>query len=84
MFEFIPNNKVTIQCWVFIKQIYNLLCIFILQVEHPEYYSNMDLENIETPIKVEVLENLLVTSGYPTDRTKFLIKGFSEGFELGY
>ena len=47
-------------------------------------YSNYDLESIKTPVKAEVLEQLLHESGYNTEETKFLIDGFKNGFSLGY
>ena len=59
---------------------------FYLEVKEglPEYYSNFDIHTIKTPVNAEILHNLLVTSGYPRDKTEFLIKGFTEGFDLGY
>lgn len=42
------------------------------------------MENIVTPVKVEVLERLLIDSGYPKGETEFLVKGFSKGFSLSY
>ena len=52
--------------------------------EPPMYYENLDLSNIITPIKVKKLEELLIKSGYPRDKTMFLIEGFSHGFDIGY
>ena len=52
--------------------------------EPPMYYENHDLSNIITPIKVKRLEDLLIKSGYPKDKTTFLIEGFSHGFDIGY
>ena len=48
------------------------------------YYENFDLENIVSPVHVDVLESLLVESGYNNDKTKFLIDGFRNGFSIGY
>ena len=45
---------------------------------------NADIDNICTPIKVEILRNLLFQSKYNRLKTDYLIKGFSEGFNIGY
>ena len=45
---------------------------------------NLDLENIITPVKAEVLEELLLTSGYNLEKTQFLVNGFKHGFSLQY
>ena len=44
----------------------------------------MDLENIVTPVRVGILREYLEISGYDKQKTEFLIKGFTEGFDLGY
>ena len=43
---------------------------------------NLDLENIVTP--VDELERLLKLSHYDEEETKFLVEGFSKGFDIGY
>ena len=50
----------------------------------PEYHSNYDLENIITPVKVEVLVKNLKDAGYPSTEIEFLRQGFTEGFNIGY
>ena len=47
-------------------------------------FHNYDLENIKTPVNVEVLEDLLIQSKYDKKETEFLVDGFRNGFELGY
>ena len=47
-------------------------------------FVNHDLENLFTPIKADILEQLLVESEYDEDKTKFLVDGFRQGFDLGY
>ena len=37
-----------------------------------------------TPVKVEYLEELLKQTGYPDDKTDYLVRSFREGFDLGY
>ena len=50
----------------------------------PDYFENMDLTNIVTPVQVDKLVELLVASNYPTQEVEFLQKGFSDGFDIGY
>ena len=44
----------------------------------------MDLENIITPVRPEILEKLLKETEYDKSKTEFLIKGFKQGFKLHY
>lgn len=48
------------------------------------WYENYDVDHIVTPVRVEKLEEMLVESAYDEQKTKFLIKGFTQGFSLGY
>ena len=52
--------------------------------EEIRYFEYFDLQKIETPVDAQCLEHLLHESGYDPGKTKFLIDGFTEGFELGY
>ena len=45
---------------------------------------NLDLENIVTPVKADVLEKLLKQSKFDLDKTNYLVNGFKEGFKLHY
>ena len=47
-------------------------------------HQNFDLTNISTPLKVDVLERLLIESNYDSVETDFLVQGFRNGFDLGY
>ena len=49
-----------------------------------ENFSNLDLENIVTPLNVKLFEELLIESDYDIEERQFLVKGFSEGFDIGY
>ena len=49
-----------------------------------DYFENFDWIAIRTPIKIQELEDLLTESGYPEEKIKFLVKGFKDGFSLGY
>ena len=48
------------------------------------HFSNLNIEDIVTPVDVDKLEQLLVTSNYNEAETRFLISGFREGFDIGY
>ena len=48
-----------------------------------EYY-NYDLDNIVSPVKPNELEKLLVETNYDKRKTKYLVDGFTNGFDLGY
>lgn len=46
--------------------------------------TNYNLEAIVTPINVAKLQQLLEASHYDPCETQFLVKGFTEGFRIGY
>ena len=56
----------------------------IEEKELPDYFSNLDLETVVTPINVTRFESLLRQSRYPEDKIKFLVDGFSHGFDIEY
>ena len=56
----------------------------ILYLFFTDAVFNGDLENIITPVHVQVLEQLLIESKYDKTETEFLIAGFGDGFSLGY
>ena len=47
-------------------------------------YSKQNWTNIVIPIKAEVLGKLLNQVGYDHHKTCELVKGFSQGFDIGY
>ena len=47
-------------------------------------FSNYDLEDIVSPVKVDKLQELLIETGYDQQKMEFLVDGFSNGFSLGY
>ena len=58
--------------------------ILIVAAQPPvDYYFNYNLTNIETPIKVEELEKLLVETNYDEEKRRYLIDGFTKGFDIG-
>ena len=48
------------------------------------WHQNLNVDKITTPVKADILKKLLKESNYPDDKTEFLVKGFREGFLLGY
>ena len=53
-------------------------------MEQKCFGQNYDLENVVTPVNVTEIVKLLTESKYLMDKTHFLIKGFKEGFDIGY
>ena len=47
-------------------------------------FENKDLNNIITSVDVKVFERLLIQSKYDLEETKYLVDGFTYGFELEY
>ena len=50
----------------------------------PVFHQNLDLDNIVTPVKVDVLTKLLRKTFYPESEILFLEHGFRNGFNIGY
>ena len=48
------------------------------------YFTNYNLTDIVTPVKANVLKQLLLESDYDSVKTEFLITGFTKGFRLEY
>ena len=49
-----------------------------------EYFVNLDLELVVTPIRIEKYEQLLRDTKYLAEDRDFLVRGFKEGFDIGY
>ena len=47
-------------------------------------YTNLDLDNIITPVKPSILKQYLQLTKYDQDETDFLVDGFENGFNLHY
>ena len=47
-------------------------------------YKNYDIQSVITPVKHQVLEQLLTETRYDKDKTRKLVNGFKHGFEIGY
>ena len=50
----------------------------------PEYYENLDLETLVTPLNVTHFIELLKETQYPEQEIEFLQKGFTQGFDIWY
>ena len=46
--------------------------------------SNWNLHDVVTPIKVDVYHKLLQESGFDKEKTRYLVQGFKQGFDIGY
>ena len=53
-------------------------------MEGADYCKNFNLTHLVTPIRAQILNNLLCDTGYDPTKTKFLIDGFEKGFDLEY
>ena len=60
------------------------MCCLISHVVEPLYFKNFDLQNMITPVKPAMLQKLLNETSYNPVKTKYLVDGFTEGFEIGY
>ena len=49
-----------------------------------ENFCCHNLNDIVTPINTKELQHLLQETNYNEDKTQLLIRGFTEGFDLGY
>ena len=47
-------------------------------------FKNFDLESLVTPLNVNKFVELLWKSSYNEEESRFLIQGFTEGFDIGY
>ena len=47
-------------------------------------FENFDLDEIIMPIDISSYSRLLHRTGYDSEKARFLLKGFSSGFDLGY
>lgn len=50
-------------------------------MDYAEYFN---LEGITTPINVGVLDQMLREAGYDSNKTDYLVEGFSRGFSIEY
>ena len=48
------------------------------------YFENLDLENVVTPVNVDVFEQLLREADYNESKTNYLVQGFRNGFSLEF
>ena len=47
-------------------------------------FENLDLNTISTPVNVTALKKLLVKSNYDVEKTKKILDGFENGFDIQY
>ena len=63
-----------------------LILFFPILVNEEEIlrYSNFDMDSIVMPVNANELKRLLLNAGYDAEKTEYLFRGFSQGFDLGY
>ena len=61
--------------------IFSIFYVIILEIL---MFENLDIQSIVTPIKADILESLLIESGYDEKKRKKIVRGFKKGFRLGY
>ena len=60
-------------------------CFFLdFSLDAAIFNENFDLKNVITPVKSEVLAQLLREAGYDERKTIFLERGFTSGFNICY
>ena len=55
-----------------------------VRTDSRKHAINHDVTHIKTPVNADRLEELLVESNYDKEETEFLVRGFTEGFDLCY
>ena len=55
-----------------------------VQILEVERFSNYDLESVVMPLDVKHLYKLLCDASYDPVETRFLVEGFTNGFDIGY
>ena len=48
------------------------------------WFENYNVSEIVTPVDAERFRELLMVTGYPRNKIKFLYEGFTEGFSLQF
>ena len=59
-------------------------CVIVGQTEDVLQFENFDLENIITPVNVQVFEQLLTQAQYDPSEINYLVNGFTNGFSIEY
>ena len=54
------------------------------QEEIPQFYSNLDLDNITTPVDAEAFAQAMSQAGYEQHKIDYLYQGFKYGFDIEY
>ena len=76
MFKLLLDNSRTVQIFIYFAAGQD--------TEVVDHFKNLDILNIKSPIKVNILERLLKETNYDPDKTKYLVDGLTNGFDIGY
>ena len=58
--------------------------MFYAEDDIPLIYTNFDIHSVVTPVKADRLNELLIETDYPEAERNFIVKGFKDGFDIGY
>ena len=58
--------------------------LILVPMDEIKEFSCEDISDIVTPIDADVLEQLLIDTDFDLDKRSKLIRGFREGFDIGY
>ena len=71
-------------CAPFVIQLF-IHCLFIsFKFAGIKQFVNHNLHNIKTPVNAIKLGELLTEANYPEEEVKFLVVGFTIGFDISY
>ena len=69
---------------LFIVICYHLSIILVNEQPQGHEFANFNLEDIVTPVNVDVYEEMLNGARYDRRKTEYLVQGFRNGFSLEY
>ena len=58
--------------------------MFVADGAQVDWFVNADITSITTPIKVDILEKMLIDTKYDKQKTQYLVDRFKNGFDIGY
>ena len=60
------------------------ISLFTVSFDVVDWFENFNLTDIKTLVNPEVFGNLLKETGYDARKTKFIVRGFTEGYSIQY
>ena len=62
----------------------NVFVVFVVSQDLVDTYTDLNWNNIVTPIKIDQYQYWLEKYEYPTDKINYLLNGFKCGFDIGH